>query len=106
LSDLRNLSNDICKIGWLAVGGGGYNPVTVARLWTLFLAIMLDEKIPQKIPEEFKVACESMGFTNVPETIRDKDDIVQMYFSREEVNLDLERTIRRVKELAFPYHGL
>ncbi len=106
LNDIRDLSNDICKIGWLAVGGGGYNPVTVARLWTLFLAIILDEKIPEKIPEEFKASCESMGFSNYPEKIRDEEDVVQMYFSREEVNLDLDRTIRRVKELAFPYHGL
>ncbi len=106
LSGLRNLSSDICSQGWLAVGGGGYHPVTVARLWTLFLAIILDEKVPEKIPEEFKQSCESLGFSNYPETIRDEEDVVQMYFSRDEVTLDLDRTIRRVKELAFPYHGL
>jgi len=47
-----------------------------------------------------------MGFSRCPETIRDEEDVIQMYFSREEVTLDLERTIRRVKELVFPYHGL
>ena len=106
LSGLRDLSSKICSLGWLAVGGGGYHPVTVARLWTLFLAVILDEKIPEKIPEEFKQSCESLGFSNYPETIRDEEDVVQMYFSRDEVTLDLDRTIRRVKELAFPYHGL
>lgn len=106
LNSLRKLSSDICKVGWLAVGGGGYDPVTVARLWTQFLAIMLGEKIPDKIPEEFKASCESLGFPKCPEKMRDEEDIVQMYFSREEVTLDLDRTIRRIKELIFPYHGL
>ena len=106
LNSLRDLSSDLCKIGWLAVGGGGYNPVNVARLWTIFLAVILDEKIPEKIPEEFKTVCESMGFSKYPEKIRDEEDIVQLYFSQEEVSLDLDRTLRRVKELIFPYHGL
>ena len=103
---LRDLSSDICSLGWLAVGGGGYNPVNVARLWTLFLATILDEKIPDDIPDEFKTSCEALGFPNTPDKIRDEDDVIQMYFSREEVSLDLDRVIRRIKELIFPYHGL
>ncbi len=103
---LRDLSSDICKIGWLAVGGGGYHPINVARLWTLFLAIMLDEKIPQEFPEEFKEECLSLGYSNFPEGIRDESEIVQQYLPRSVVKLDLERTIRRVKETLFPYHGL
>jgi len=106
LSNLRDLSSDLCSLGWLAVGGGGYNPINVARLWTIFLATILDEKIPENIPDEFKASCEELGFSNCPDKIRDEDDVVQMYFSREEVTLDLERVIRRVKELIFPYHGL
>ncbi|TFG34447.1 acetoin utilization protein AcuC [Candidatus Thorarchaeota archaeon] len=106
LKSLRKLSSNNCELGWLAVGGGGYNPVNVARLWTLFLSIILDEKLPEKMPEEFANQCSSMGFTRCPDTIRDKEDVVQMYFSRGEVTLDLDRTIRRVKELVFPYHGI
>ena len=106
IKGLRKLSSDHCDLGWLAVGGGGYHPVNVARLWTLFLSLILDEKIPEKIPEEFANQCSTMGFSRCPETIRDEEDVIQMYFSREEVTLDLERTIRRVKELVFPYHGL
>ncbi|MFW9933331.1 MAG: acetoin utilization protein AcuC [Candidatus Thorarchaeota archaeon] len=103
---LRDLSSDICKIGWLAVGGGGYHPVNVARLWTLFLAIMLDEKVPQNLPEEFMEHCRELGYTHFPEGIRDEAEVVQQYYPRSVVKLDLERTIRRVKETIFPYHGL
>ncbi|MFX1560265.1 MAG: acetoin utilization protein AcuC [Promethearchaeota archaeon] len=103
---LRDMSADLCDIGWLAVGGGGYYPVNVARLWTLFLAIMLGEDVPRRMPDEFLEICTEMGYRNHPELIRDEDEVVQMYYSREDVSLDLDRTLRRVNELVFPYHGL
>jgi acetoin utilization protein AcuC len=103
---LRDMSNDICDIGWLALGGGGYHPVNVARLWTLFLSIILDKKIPEKLPDDFKQTCYDMGYSKFPETFRDKDEVVQLYFSPDQINLDLDRTIRLIKETIFPYHGL
>lgn len=106
LRRIKALSEDICKMGWLAVGGGGYHPANVARLWTLFLSIMLDERIPQRLPEGFIEACTNLGFDKRPEGIRDTEEVVQGYFPREEIELDLERTIRRVREMIFPYHGL
>ncbi|MCK5152178.1 MAG: acetoin utilization protein AcuC [Candidatus Thorarchaeota archaeon] len=106
LKKLRKLASDICKIGWLAVGGGGYHPVNVARLWSLFLSIILDEKVPQKLPDEFIQIANDMGYTSFPEGMRDETEIVQQYYSREEVSLERERTVRRLKETIFPYHGL
>ena len=106
LKKLRKLASDICKIGWLAVGGGGYHPVNVARLWSLFLSIILDEKVPQKMPDEFIQIANDMGYTSFPEGMRDETEIVQQYYSREEVSLERERTVRRLKETIFPYHGL
>jgi len=106
LKTLRKMASDICDIGWLAVGGGGYHPVNVARLWTLFLAIILDKKIPQKIPDKFKERCIAMGYDSFPEGMRDEAEVVQQYFPREQISLDLERVIRRIKEQIFPFHGL
>lgn len=106
ITKLRDLSSELCKIGWLAVGGGGYHPINVARLWTLFLAIMLDEKIPQDFPDAFVKQCEGLGYTHFPEGIRDEAEVVQQYYPRSVVKLEAERTIRRVKETIFPYHGL
>ena len=103
---LKDLSDNVCNSGWLAVGGGGYHVVNVARLWTLFLALMLEQDIPNELPVQFLEKCGELGYDRCPTTIRDEDDVVQMYFSREEVRLDLERTVRRVKELVFPYHGI
>ncbi|MGY5854147.1 MAG: acetoin utilization protein AcuC [Candidatus Thorarchaeota archaeon] len=106
LKDLRKLSSDICRIGWLGLGGGGYHPVNVARLWTLFLALMLDTKIPNKIPESFNELCLNHGYSDSPGTMRDEIEVVQQYNSRQEVELDLDRAIRRVREEVFPYNGL
>ena len=103
---MREMSDDICKIGWLALGGGGYHPVNVARLWTLFLSIILDEKIPSDLPDDFKQTCKEMGYTKFPETFRDKDEVVQMYFSSDQIGLALDRVIRNIKETIFPYCGL
>ncbi len=103
---LKKMSDDICGLGWLALGGGGYNIVNVARLWTLFLALMQGEEKIDSIPEEFIEKCRQMGYTNCPTRIRDDRQVVEMYLERREIELDLERTIRRIKELVFPYHGL
>jgi hypothetical protein len=67
---------------------------------------MLDEDVPNEMPAEFKEACIQLGYHDIPDFMRDENEVVQLYSSREEVALDLERAIRRVNELIFPYHGL
>jgi acetoin utilization protein AcuC len=106
LRKLRDMSSRKCDIGWLSVGGGGYHPVNVARLWTLFLAVMIKEKVPNELPDKFRETCVQMGYKDIPELMRDQDEVVQMYVPREVVSLELDRSIRKVQELIFPYHGL
>ena len=106
LRKLHDMSSKMCDIGWLAVGGGGYHPVNVARLWSLFLAVMVDEKVPKKLPNQFQDICSELGYEDRPEMMRDEEEIVQMYISREEVALELDRVIRKAEELIFPYQGL
>ncbi|MHA2083202.1 MAG: acetoin utilization protein AcuC [Candidatus Thorarchaeota archaeon] len=106
LKKLMKLSDNICDIGWLAVGGGGYHPVNVARLWSLFLSIIVEKEVPKNLPEDFKHACQNLGYDHFPEGMRDDGEVVQRYFSKEELDLDLDRTIRKIRELVFPYHGI
>jgi acetoin utilization protein AcuC len=106
LRKLRDMSSKMCDIGWLAVGGGGYHPVNVARLWSLFLAVMVDEKVPKKLPDQFQDICSELGYEDRPEMMRDEEEIVQMYISREEVALELDRVIQKAEELIFPHQGL
>jgi len=38
---------------WVAVGGGGYDIINVARIWTIFWAYMLGKDLPEILPEWF-----------------------------------------------------
>jgi acetoin utilization protein AcuC len=106
LRKLKEMAEKTCDIGWLAVGGGGYHPVNVARLWTLFLSVMLDKKVPSDMPESFVQLCKERGYTKFPVSMRDKDEVVQLYLPIEEVRLNLDRVLRQVREKVFPWHGL
>jgi acetoin utilization protein AcuC len=39
---------------WLALGGGGYNLDVVPRAWTIALAVMSDQEIPQELPTNYQ----------------------------------------------------
>jgi len=47
---------------WMAVGGGGYDIVNVARIWTIFWASILNREIPQELPESFLKIAHIEGF--------------------------------------------
>jgi acetoin utilization protein AcuC len=49
------------KLPWLALGGGGYDTVNVARAWTLAWATMNDIELDDLIPEEILPALRAQG---------------------------------------------
>jgi hypothetical protein len=67
---------------------------------------MLDEDVPRYLPDEFKHECTLRGYNEFPGTMRDEQQVVQQYFSQEQITLDLDRVIRKIEELVFPYHGI
>jgi acetoin utilization protein AcuC len=106
IGTLRKLAKKHCSHGWLALGGGGYHPVNVARLWSMFLAGILGKTVPESMPEEFVERCKEKGYTDFPERMRDEDEVVQGFLPREMVELDLDRVVRKIQEEVFPYHGI
>jgi acetoin utilization protein AcuC len=52
------------KIPWVAVGGGGYENINVARAWTLAWAIMNDIELPPRLPARFIKLISSLGYPN------------------------------------------
>jgi len=52
------------ELPWVAVGGGGYNMVNVARAWTLAWAIMNGVELPTRLPAPFVTTIEALGFSN------------------------------------------
>ena len=50
------------KLPWIALGGGGYNLINVARAWTLAWAIMADKVVDKELPQSYIEAAKQFGF--------------------------------------------
>ena len=88
---------------WLALGGGGYHLVSVARCWTQVLALMLGQEPPQELPARF--------------LLRIKDHDPQRRFLQDDERLvagsaktmaqdEAGRVVDRIQREVFPLHGL
>ena len=86
-------------IPWLALGGGGYDVMAVARAWTLAYGVMLGVEWPDKIPEVFaqqhgvRLLRDSLT-PDIPENVR------------RDARSYAEESIAEIKEQVFPLHGL
>lgn len=84
---------------WLALGGGGYDLMAVARAWTLAYGVMLGVDWPDTLPTTFSLEhgagrLRDSGVPEVPSNLR----------------LDIRRhageTVAAVRERVFPVHGV
>ena len=86
------------QLPWLALGGGGYDLLAVARAWTLAYGEMLGVEWPDVLPRSFTLEhgighLRDSGIPEVPSNLR----------------LDIRRhageTVSALKEQVFPVHG-
>ena len=86
-------------IPWLALGGGGYDVMAVARAWTLAYGVMLGVEWPDAIPESFarKYGVSRLRDTAAPEAPQHVVRDGRRY---------AEERVAEVKENVFPVHGL
>ena len=84
---------------WLALGGGGYDLMAVARAWTLAYGVMLGVEWPDTLPRGFALEhgighLRDSAVPEIPANLR----------------LDIHRhageTVAAVREHIFPTHGL
>lgn len=52
------------KIPWVAVGGGGYENINVARAWTIAWSIMNGVELSPRLPASFIKLIDSLGYPN------------------------------------------
>jgi len=50
------------RIPWIAVGGGGYDTLNVARAWTIAWAVMNGTELPARLPVAFVELIAGMGY--------------------------------------------
>ncbi len=88
-------------IPWLAFGGGGYDLGAVARCWTLAYGVMVEREWPDDLPGNYvskyggrKLRDASGSVEAIPEHIRLQAESFA------------DNSVRMLKELAFPIHGI
>ncbi len=87
------------------VGGGGYEPVTTARVWSLILADAAGICLPAVVPTDWALFCKErgldvtrLGWTDRPRRI-DASHLPKIRGS-------IDRALAQLRELVFPVFGL
>lgn len=88
---------------WMALGGGGYNVMNVARAWTMAWAIMKGVELPDDLPEEFVREHKQELGTNL--TLSDPPHRIQGVRAESARQL-AEAVVARIKENIFPLFGV
>ena len=82
----------------LGLGGGGYNPTTVPRMWALACAELFDVTLPDETPETFSY------HASIP-TLTDHDEPPVAPHDLETARQHNRQTIEEVKETLFGYYS-
>ncbi len=103
----HQLAHEVCGGRWLATGGGGYDLYSVVpRAWTLLFAEMTEQKLPPNLPASFLALRETYSTDPMDTAFLDE---AAVSFGNEKdalVAAATAETIRKVRELVFPIHGL
>lgn len=92
------------KLPWVALGGGGYHQVNVARAWTLAWSIMLERELGQeKLPVPFLETIQ--GIDNSDQWLRD-EGFQEEPAKKERAFWDARRAVKDLKSTIFPVFGL
>ncbi|WP_298038395.1 acetoin utilization protein AcuC [uncultured Desulfuromonas sp.] len=88
---------------WVALGGGGYDEVNVARTWTLVWAIMAGIEVPDRLPGRVVRRLKELGYAS--DLLRDEPRLAHPDdFARAQANL--EQHLAFLERRVFPLFGL
>ncbi len=88
---------------WVALGGGGYQMVNVARCWTLALAEMLGVELENDLPAKFLLRLKNLE----PERTRLRNEERSVSGTARLRAEDAARqAVRYIRENVFPIHGI
>ena len=85
---------------WLALGGGGYDLLAVARSWTLAYGVMSEQNLDDAIPESYRT---KYGVDSLPDA-EQLPDIVHK--AQADAKTFAEASVGAVQGLIFPTHGI
>jgi acetoin utilization protein AcuC len=87
------------RIPWVAVGGGGYDNLNVARAWTIAWGVMNGIELPPRLPASFVEFIATLGFPH-------RMLLDAMHWSEEDDRMRaldaVEKSIRAIRKTVFP----
>jgi acetoin utilization protein AcuC len=84
---------------WLAVGGGGYDTMAVARCWSIAFAVMSKQNLPTKIPTQYsdKYNVDTIYDPQTPSIDPDYKAAIKSY---------AENSVLGIQKMIFPTFGI
>jgi acetoin utilization protein AcuC len=97
------LAHEVCKGRWLATGGGGYDLYSVVpRAWTILLAEMTEQRLPEHLPEEFLVLRRRFSTKPMSGAFLDQQEMDLEAERQAAILAATRRAIERVQNEIFP----
>jgi acetoin utilization protein AcuC len=108
-SRLHDLAHEVCEGRWIAVGGGGYEPVQVVpRAWTHLLAAATGDPVDGATPNAWREEAKDKGREYAPTSLTDGKDASFSPWEGGSGNPDdaVDVAVVQTREAVFPHHGL
>ena len=103
---LHRLSHEVCERRWVAMGGGGYQLVSVVpRAWTMAFAEMTGAKLPVDVPMAWQERAGSRTGVRPPTAFTDGPlDVARNLEAKARVAA--EEAVAGLRRLVLPHHGV
>jgi acetoin utilization protein AcuC len=106
---LHDLAHEVCDGRWIAVGGGGYEPVQVVpRAWTHLLATATGDPVDGATPNAWREEAREKGREFAPTSLTDgKPPVVHPWEGGPgDPDSTLDAAVVQTREAVFPHWGL
>lgn len=102
---LHDIAHDVCDGKWVAMGGGGYQLVSVVpRAWTAAFAEMVGASLPPETPMAWRELAQKKTGQRGPASFTDQPVVASEHLhgpARQAAN----EAILAIRELVLPHHG-
>lgn len=97
---ISRLADEVCAGRLLLIAGGGYNPMTLGRIWALQLGALAGVVVPDALPDRWRNAARTALDEEPPGTLRHDDPIEADTGRREAADREALTAVRAAAEMA------
>lgn len=103
---LHRLSHEVCEGRWIAMGGGGYQLVTVVpRAWTMAFAEMAGQALPVDVPMAWQERAGQRTGVRPPTAFTD-GTLAVAHNLEQKARVAAEEAVAGLRRLVLPHHGV